>query len=220
MGDKRFREKVSQALREHQPFIKAVIDYDDDQPSEQPSQAKNYDTEPMDLVDSLDSHPMSTGFTDLMETENRRKTFLSNSTHESGTGFSDVDELEQDPAEFRGLSLMSGLSLGDFSVSQGPSMSSFHSYPPLEKQSGHRENLMEESMAAAFKIGLDFPESFGTSSRVVSEQTNHLLDFPEDGLEHQKIDFLALLDMPHPSPNARVLSNSSSTSSAALLRCL
>lgn len=32
VGDKKFREKVSQALREHQPFIKAVIECDDPAP--------------------------------------------------------------------------------------------------------------------------------------------------------------------------------------------
>lgn len=215
VGDKRFREKVSQALREHQPFIKAVIECDDGQPSQQGVVSSNLGPEPMDIVDRFETYKAeTTGLTDLLETEKRRQTFLATSTEEAGSVLSSADDIDQDPVEIHGLSLMGGMSLGDFSVSQGPSFSSFHSYPPFEKQSGRWESMMDETISTAFKIGLDFPESSAASSRGVSAQDISLLSVPDDGIGNQKIDWaetcLSLLDMPRPRVNKRVLSNASS----------
>ena len=177
----------------------------------------------MEIVEEFDAfEPVTSRLTDLQGAEKRRQAFLATSTKEGGSVLSSADDIDQDPVEFHGLSLVSGMSLGDFSVSQGPSFSSFHSYPPFERQSGRWENLMDETISTAFKIGLDFPESSTASSRGVSAQDMSLLSVPDDGIGNQKIDWaetcLSLLDIPRPRVNKRLLSNASGND--ALKICL
>ena len=211
VGNKRFREKVSQALREHQPFIKAVIDCEEDsQPGHPVARSHEGTKSQKDLESQLQSYapaPSTNNLSGLLDTENRREVFLATRA-EANSILCGGDDLDQ--AEERGMSL------GDFSVSQGPSFSSINSYPPHERNSGCWETLfsMEEmSIPLAIKNGLDFPES--SPFQRLSAQDSSLFGVADEGLGNQKIGWeescLARLggtpDLPRPAMTKRVLSN-------------
>jgi hypothetical protein len=132
VGDKKFREKVSQALREHQPFIKAVLDGDtEEDPREKPVVKQN--NQWIDSTDSMwknveklfaeddddESSPPATELPPFIPVEDRRSAFVASRNEDA--------RVVQTGAEEAPLRDTTDLNLSEFDVSQGPSFQNLSS---------------------------------------------------------------------------------------------
>jgi hypothetical protein len=75
VGDKKFRAKVSQALREHQPFIKALMDIEDDTTAMHSKKRTRTGSFPDLETISEKPTPAVMGLPHLCNTEDRRRAF-------------------------------------------------------------------------------------------------------------------------------------------------
>jgi hypothetical protein len=119
VGDKKFREKVSQALREHQPFIKALMDIDDDDaPTDLHTEKRSRTESFLDLETIAEQSPSpSTGLLpDLCITENKRRAFAT-SRIEPVSALGNEDSLEGPVEHYTNIT---EFTVSDFTLSDGP----------------------------------------------------------------------------------------------------
>ena len=118
-GTKKFRAKVSQALREHQPFIKALMDIDDASANVHTEKKRSFpDLETISEQSPSASMPLP----DLCNTEDRRRAFAT-SRVEPAAALDDEDNNLVVPVE-RGPN-MSEFTVSEFSLIDG----SFSTFP-------------------------------------------------------------------------------------------
>jgi len=137
VGDQKFREKVSQALREHQPFIKGVSEWDD------------ADLEPLPVGEAVgedlswnenqaEQSRMSENCENfqrpaVLASADKRRAFLATRNEVTVTN-DDVLFLPPDDARFN---------LSEFSVSHGPSFTDFGSRSEMRRNSSGLGNILD-----------------------------------------------------------------------------
>lgn len=186
VGDKKAREKTSQALREHQPFIKAVVDIDEEE-AKQPLQTDLQTLEP-------EKQPVAavspSSVTEIFQVEAKNVDLHRSFLASRNEGPMETDKIIEEPLILGSLKALegSGPNLSDFSVSQCPSFKGLASSRGsgkweelfdelVEPSQGGIEGLMRESRA-----NLDFPNYIEDAP-----YDNRILAELEAELENQKL---------------------------------
>lgn len=150
VGDKKFREKVSQALREHQPFIKAVIECKDPETELEPLSAEHRPCERSSCWDNdTEQPPQSSDFEtpSLLVSADKRRAFMA-ARNETNIKTSQALPAEEDL----------GVSLSEFSVSQGPSFPDFDEALPASRRNSSGLECLFEILANESNAGLSLAE--------------------------------------------------------------